>query len=137
MNLEKLLENRYVISDTSKSKLSKTSYRIPYFYLHGRLEDLNGYDCVNASIETFYVAMRSGVFLVNAIIKAESYLSLCICDYSEGCMQGYIVMLDDLEGIKEALSINKFTSRSGYCDELAFIREKYPEVHKLLKESID
>lgn len=71
--------------------------RIPFFYLHGRLEDLAGYDCCSATIEETWQLLSDGVHMVNVILpNGDVIKSMVFKKFELGRMSGFIIDMDDL-----------------------------------------
>jgi hypothetical protein len=74
--------------------------RIPYFYLHGKLEDKVGYDCCNGNIYALQNALMIGITLVHI---DEIGVGLMFSRSSSHSMEGLIVLIDDEIAIKQAI----------------------------------
>jgi len=93
--------------------------RLPYFYLHNKAEDFNGYDCCQGNLDTFYYALQDGYFLCDIVNNDQSVTrGICFVQYEIGRMLGWICYLDDLEGIREALvQYSKATNSYSHFEE--------------------
>jgi hypothetical protein len=77
---------------------------IPYFYLHGKAEELNGYDICNGNIETFQRCLHEGAFLCRLHIGDIIYDAICFSKFDGfDRMQGLVCLLDDDEHIEHAV----------------------------------
>jgi hypothetical protein len=96
--------------------------RVPYFYLHGEAEKINGYDICNANSEAIADCLRQGAFLCELIfVDGRTEDAICFSKYGYGRMEGLIVLLSDQKHITNAVEYLEFKSiPSMYDDE-----EKY------------
>jgi len=77
---------------------------LPYFYLHGEAEKMNRYDICNANIETFKNCLRQGAFLCEVHFTDGSvHDAICFSKFDVYQMEGLVVLLSDVEHIKNAL----------------------------------
>lgn len=111
-----------------------------WFYLHGKAEDVNNFDCIEANAEALRWMMSSRAFICTLLMKDQEIFNFtpnCIgfSWYEDNAMTGLICLLEDLKGIKEALNYGKVKKYTGMLhDDEIFIKENYPEVKKLLAE---
>lgn len=71
--------------------------RIPFFYLHGRLEDLAGYDCCDADIEETWQLLSDGIHITNVILpNGDVIKSIVLKKFKLGSMSGFIIAIDDV-----------------------------------------
>jgi hypothetical protein len=107
--------------------------RVPYFYVHGRLEDEAGYDCCTASVEELSYVTMLGAYLTNLKTLEGEEVRVLVCTYlSLGRINGLIVAVDDTESnIKYCIDYLKQDSL--YSHHIKEIDEKYPIIKKLLK----
>lgn len=108
--------------------------RIPYFYIHGRLEDEAGYDCCDATIEELKYITMKGLYLSTVKDPSGKETRVIICNYiKSNRINGLIVAVDDNEdNIKYC--INHLQCDSIYSHHIYEIRKNYPLINKLLKE---
>lgn len=113
-------------------------YRAPYFYLHNEAERLAKFDCFSVSPKLLRRLLRDNVELAYMNIEGKTYELLMFSQYvhNEGCMKGYAVCVDDLEGIQDALEEypNAFSRCLGHTPD-EYLKHSYPETYKLLVES--
>ena len=106
--------------------------RVEYCYIHGELEDIVGYDCYNASINFILECLKRLVFLCTVIFKGKKYKCIVLNSFKEERMRNYVVLLDDIKGIKDAIKefgeCNFFTG--GYSSK-EFIKTNYKEIYDL------
>lgn len=113
--------------------------RVPYSYLHGKLIDQIGYNCYNANPAFIVECLKAQVFLATAVYKKKKHRCLVINFYSSshGSMINYVLILTDLEGIKEA--IKKIDVCDFFCGgytSFSFIAINFPEIYNLFKSKI-
>lgn len=108
--------------------------RIPYFYIHGRLEDEAGYDCCDATIEEIKYVTMKGVFLSTVKDITGKETRVLVCTYLQSNrINGLIVALDDTEdNIKYC--INNLQTDSIYSHHVYELKNNHPNVYKLLKD---
>lgn len=112
--------------------------RLSYFYLHGKAEELNGYDICNGDIEAFHYALRMGGFLCEVHFTDKSVAeAVCVCKFEFSRMTGLIVLesdVDRLGDLKEFYCEGKLPySVPFYTDEEEYLKEK--DLWKYFKNS--
>lgn len=114
-------------------------YRASYFYLHMEAESLAGFDCFNVSPELLTQLLGNTVQVAVMTIKDKTYDLLIFCEFSTGYnkMRGYAVLIDDLEGVQDAIwqYPNAFRKCGGHTPD-EYLRYNHPETYKLLVESV-
>lgn len=74
--------------------------RANYFYLHGKAEQLNGYDICNANAEALSHCLSKGAFLcIVQYADGTQREAICFSVFEHHRMKGLICLLEDLEGI--------------------------------------
>lgn len=73
-------------------------YRLPFFYLHNKLEEKYNYDICTGNGETLQRALSEGIHLV----ECDGQECLMFSCFKINRMEGYIVLIDDIDGIKDA-----------------------------------
>jgi len=107
------------------------------FYLHGKAETLNEYDCVEANITAFSKALRNHVFLTSILMKDGSKLDAIVIPYFKCRPTGLICLCDDYENIKHALFEYDNHCYKDTCieeSEKQYLYEKYPEFQNIIRE---
>lgn len=109
-------------------------YYIGQFYLHGKAEDINGYDIVTMSGDCFYAAMFDNrASLVEIEIKEERYKGLMFSFYHFGRMEGLITLIDDLDAIKDIIKVFPINSPTIEEGEKTYLKTHFPNTYNLLK----
>jgi hypothetical protein len=100
--------------------------RIPYFYLHGQAQDINGYDICNGNINAIINCLEQGAFLCELhFIDGRIEDAICFSKYDRGDrqMNGWILLLSDYNGIKQAIEYFEFADTpTMYEDEKEYIK---------------
>lgn len=112
-------------------------YRASYFYLHMEAETLAGFDCFNVSPELLTRLLGTTVEMAVMTIKDKTYDLLIFSEFKYRKMCGYAVLIDDLEGVQDAIwqYPQAFRKCGGHTvDE--YLRYNHPETYKLLVESV-
>lgn len=107
-----------------------------YFYLHGKVEDNNGYDCCEGNLEFFSNIIRKGVSFVT-VLMPDNREDVCLlfANFEFNHMTGLICLVNDLESIKSVKNYFKSGNFSfGMVDsEEQILREKYPDTADLIQ----
>jgi hypothetical protein len=107
------------------SEIEVKGERIPYFYLHGQAQDINGYDICNGNIHAIVNCLEQGAFLCEIEFTNGSVQdAICFCKYSrDSHMTGWIVLLSDFESIIQAVKVYKYDMfPSMYSDEKEYLK---------------
>lgn len=107
--------------------------RLSWFYLHGKLEDLNGYDICCGDIEEFQKSMSIGLHLSTVTMVDGSKHDVLVCKkMNNGSVYGLIVALDDTtENLMYC--INNVSYFKIYEHEKERLKLKYPNVWLLIE----
>lgn len=89
-----------------------------FFYIHGELESKNGYDICSFSPELFKQCVNEGITIVNTVLSTEDKEPIPSLLFSSFCtmkrrMHGWVVAMDDWEGIKDCIEVHKSTQMHG------------------------
>jgi hypothetical protein len=89
-----------------------------YFYIHGELETKNGYDICSFSPTLFKHCINEGITIVNTVLSTEDKTPIPSLLFSSFCelkrrMHGFVVAMDDWEGIKDCIEVHKSTQMHG------------------------
>lgn len=107
--------------------------RLSYFYLHGRAETKNGYDCCNGNIEAFGYVIRGVIFFASLVYQDGSEDVCLVVPYPyQGAIQGRIVLVDDLPALDDAMA-HRNNNISMYEHHKDRLKKDYPETWKHLK----
>jgi len=107
--------------------------RAPYFYLHGWLEELSGYDIVSAEAEMLKELLVQGVSICEVQIYTIQVRSLVFKEFNGDRMEGLIIALNDVTHHKDY--VQGFIESHGfhaYECEKAMLKECHPEIYRLL-----
>lgn len=105
--------------------------RASYFYMHGELETMCNYDCMNVSVDLLRKFLRPDVHLATAIVGRKRIKCLVFVDYdnSDRRMRGYAVAITDNKGIDDALEAYPNAYRPSGGDTVDdFLGKNYPEL---------
>lgn len=117
----------------------KEHKRVPFYYMHGLLDDITGYDCCNMDLNSTINIIKSRIHLDKVILIDGSIKDVLVIDTTSNIFnkEGLIVSLDDAEGnIKYCLDNITFGKYSMYENDEDFIKENHPNVWKLIKDKI-
>lgn len=109
--------------------------RLPYFYLHGKVERANGYDCCKGDQEAFYLALSAGITLCEIHNNDKSvHDGLMFVKYDRDLkhMNGLIVTMDDHESIIEIKNNSLYSTNTMYEHQKDILRNIYPKVYDML-----
>jgi len=74
--------------------------RANYFYLHGKAEELNGYDICSANAPALSYCLLKGAFLCMVqFLDGKQREAICFSVFEHHRMKGLICLLEDLDGI--------------------------------------
>ena len=131
--------NSYVMNTpiVKCSNWDKEGYAfMSYVYLHGDAEDINGFDCLEGNIEAFRTIMQVCVSCVGLLMPdGSSKDALLIPSFGRRRVEGLVCLLSDRESIKYALKYYTYVNTDMYQHDFAFLRENYPDVYEVIKES--
>jgi len=109
---------------------------LPYIYLHGQAQDMNGYDGAEGNIETFRAILSNCVRTATLLQEdGTEHDVLLIPSFFERRVQGLICLCSSLDDIKFTITeyFNKVNVNM-YDDEEKWLKDKYPEVYKLFSD---
>ena len=106
--------------------------RAPYFYLHNSIEDINGFDICNVSVRLLIDLLRPGVKFAWFKKNEQTYPCLVICSFNGIQTEGYIVHVNDYEGILDAALEFKPTIVND--SHYRLINQEYPGIIDLIEE---
>lgn len=110
-------------------------HRASYFYLHGSIEEKAGYDCFNCSPELMKKLLQQNIHLATVKIGEESYKCIVFCQFNKSYrrMKGYVVEIDSLEDVKDAIEEfpNAFSPCGGDTPD-EYLRKEYKEIYDTL-----
>ena len=107
--------------------------RAPYFYIHGWLEELSGYDIVSAEAKMLKELLVQGVSICEVQIDNIRVRSLVFKEFNGNRMEGLIIALNDIMHHKDY--VQEFINKHGfhvYECEKTMLRECHPEIYRLL-----
>jgi hypothetical protein len=100
---------------------------LPYYYLHGEAENLNGYDICNANDKAFTKALKQGAFLCMIVFTdGTEREGICFSKYNMiNRMEGLVCLLEDDEHIEHAVKqyMEFKHTPSMYTDEEDYMKE--------------
>jgi hypothetical protein len=111
-------------------------YRVYYSYMHGKLQDIVGFDLYCASPEFIMDCLEKKIFLCTVQFKRKKYKAIVFNSFYRNRMKNYVVLLDDLKGIQEAIEKNY---KGYYVNENAiieFLNINYPEIIEIIKSKL-
>lgn len=123
-------------NNDNKIKTNDTLINASGFYLHGYLDEKNEFDLCMFNEYSVKQALSERISVVTTVLtNGEEVDSLLFCSFDR-CrkkMGGYIVKIDSIKDIKDAIKEHKgaLLGCMTNCDE-AYIEENYPEINKLL-----
>lgn len=120
------------------SEWGDNTYRASFFYIHGELEGMNGYDICMFSPELLSCSTTSGITICYTHLKSQSepILSLLFKSYDKmmgGRITGLIVKIDDYESIEECVKHHKNINM--YSDEQEFLSTNYRKTFHIIDET--
>lgn len=121
----------YIVYPEHMRSIDTPGYRASYFYLHGKLDELNGYDICNVNDKLLQSLLRPGIRFATCTINEIKYNCLVICSYRMDRIEGYIVEINDFESIKDAML--KFKPNLCSDDSLEYIQENFIETFNYLR----
>jgi hypothetical protein len=109
---------------------------LSYFYLHGKAESINGFDCCEGNIEVFSNILSMSTRIVTLwMANNKTYDCLLFSTVSSHRMSGLICLIDDLEAIESAYNYySKKPSLSMYEHDEKYLEENYPETRLLISK---
>jgi len=104
-----------------------------YFYLHGEAETQNGFDLCTMNGRMMASCMTSGIYRA-CLINEDKSESECLVFsmYHHNSMRGYVVLLDDMQGLEDALRIHNVFDLS-FTAESEWLTENHPDVRALMQ----
>lgn len=117
-------ENKNIPSD---------AVRAQNIYLHGSIENINGYDICKVNVSTLLKLLSLGLHLVTVIdIFGNRHECLLMAKISLQEIYGLIVKIDDIECIRSLKSL--FSLKEVHGDTpYTYLKENHKEVYDILK----
>ena len=121
-------------SNWENESLNEKFKFLSYFYLHGKAESINGFDCCEGNIEVFSNILSMSTRIVTLLMSDnKTYDCLLFSTVNSNRMSGLICLIDDLESIESAYNYySKRPSLSMYSDDEEYLIENYPETRLLI-----
>lgn len=113
----------------------KKGEHMPSIWLHGKAEDLAGYDLVNGDYRAFHCALRQGGALVDIHYADEKRTGVMVTHFDgwRG-MEGYICLLDDLDALMWVMKETSMADRlTMYDNDFKWLLDKHVEAYKILR----
>jgi len=109
---------------------------LSYFYLHGKAESINGFDCCEGTIEAFSNIISMSTRIVTLLMADnKTYDCLLFSTVNSNRMSGLICLIDDLEAIESAYNYySKKPNLLMYGDDEKYLEENYPETKLLISK---
>lgn len=130
-------DTRFYPNNSSKVDNSEDlGFRASYFYMHKKLCTDMGYDICTFSPELLSQVLSRGItiaYLGDNVLEKDREL-LVISDFQEGRIQGYVVYIEDLEGLQDSLDRFPNAYHLEHSQE-QYIRLKYPEVMEIISKA--
>lgn len=130
-NMKKIKTFGAVYPDKFEDKLPIGLETMPFFYLHGLLEQVGGYDTCVGNIRALYACTRKGITLTMFKCGELRIPSAIFADTTTHGMHGYIVALQDKVALVEAME--KFPAVAGmwFDYEWDVIFTMHPDLSKV------
>lgn len=126
------MKKAIIYGDSQAEGFIARGERLSYFYLHGKAEEKNGYDCCNANITAFTYAIRNLLFFAELKYPDGGFNKCIVVPHiSCGSINGRIVLINDLPALKDAMAHRRNEFRM-YEHEKQLMKTTYPETYKFL-----
>ena len=119
----------------SEDCLSHRDYiDLPRFWLHGKAGEINGFDLSICNLQTFWYIMFGVSFLADIkLFDGKTYRAIVIVKTTTKEREGLICLIDDIEGIRNALEWLGIEHRLSFFDHhQKEIMKHHPELWELL-----
>lgn len=110
--------------------------RVPYFYLHGELDEKNGSDFCSFSHFAIRACLQNRISVCNVNLEGTEYLEmgLIFSQWDGVKMNGWVVSIEDADGIKDALEEFPLAYQHIEDTDEKLLKVKYPGVYRMIVE---